>query len=302
MIAALGRSLPRPRLPELDWRKLRRRLLVVALLGAVLTAGYLLWLRDSSLVAVEEVRITGAEQSASVESALRSAALEQTTLHVDGAALREAVADDPAVRSVSAEPDFPHGLSIAVDMRRPVGYVAAQGVLVADDGVILERSGEAPAGTATIRLDGRKAAGGGRVKGEAMRVTRVLGAAPQPLLAELGEARVDPDFGIVVELGPGLELRFGDPIDAALKWRAAAAVLVDPKFEGAGYLDLSVPERPVAGGLSDGAAADPELAAEVAAAAAEPAAAGGTEADPAVPPPAVEPSEQAPVAAAEPLP
>ena len=41
------------------------------------------------------------------------------------------------------------------------------------------------------------------------------------------------------------------PGEAGLKWKAAAAVLASSDFEGAAYLDLSVPERPVAGGIVD---------------------------------------------------
>ena len=73
-----------PALPSLpDLRKLRRRLLVLALVALALAAGYLLWLRDSSLVAIERVTVTGAEGEPGVEAALAAAATEMTTLHVD---------------------------------------------------------------------------------------------------------------------------------------------------------------------------------------------------------------------------
>jgi hypothetical protein len=51
--------------------------------------------------------------------------------------------------------------------------------------------------------------------------------------------------GIVLQLGSGLDLRLGDPDDVALKLAVAAQVigLVPP---GTGYLDVSIPERPVA--------------------------------------------------------
>ena len=58
---------------------------------------------------------------------------------------------------------------------------------------------------------------------------------------------MDDDAGPVVQLTGGLELRFGDPSRAQQKWQAATAVLASPDFEGAEYLDLSVPGRPVAG-------------------------------------------------------
>jgi hypothetical protein len=36
-----------------------RRVIALALVAAIAAAGYLLWLRDSSLVAVREVSVTG---------------------------------------------------------------------------------------------------------------------------------------------------------------------------------------------------------------------------------------------------
>lgn len=251
-MVGLVRSLPRPRVPSLPaWPNMRRRLIVAALLAAALAAGYMLWLRDSSLVAVDKVTVSGAEQNPSVDSALQAAGLEQTTLHVDVAALEAAVASDPAVRSLSAEADFPHGLTITVDLREPVGYLKGAGVLVAGDGVILDRDTSGSSSVPSIAVKGNDLISGGEVQGEALDASRVLGAAPAPLLGAIKRASLDPESGVIVELDGGLELRFGDAGQADLKWRAAAAVLSQPSFSGAAYLDLSVPDRPVAGGVAE---------------------------------------------------
>ena len=60
---------------------------------AGLAIGGWLWLRDSSLVAVTAVRVTGATSSdeARIRSALESAARDMTTLHVRDEVLHEAV-------------------------------------------------------------------------------------------------------------------------------------------------------------------------------------------------------------------
>jgi hypothetical protein len=51
---------------------------------------------------------------------------------------------------------------------------------------------------------------------------------------------------LTLKLGSGLELRLGDATDLLLKLEIARRVL--PSLAGAqGYLDVSVPERPVAG-------------------------------------------------------
>jgi hypothetical protein len=302
-MADLARALPRPRLPSLPaWQALRRRLVLAALVLAALFAGYMLWFRDSSLVAVENVTVNGAESAPAAESALRAAAQEQSTLHLDLAALEEAVASEPAVRSVSATTDFPHGLTVFVELREPVGFLRSEGAVIAGDGVVLERTGTRPKKLPVIELgEGRGGVGGGSATGDALRTARVLGAAPAPLLELVGSAGVDPDLGIVVEIGPGPELRFGDASSAAQKWLAAAAILASPNFEGAAYLDLHVPSRPVAGGIPDLRVGDGvEEAAAAAEAAAAPPGADPTAVAPEAVPAPVGPDPVAPAAPAAP--
>jgi hypothetical protein len=53
----------------------------------------------------------------------------------------------------------------------------------------------------------------------------------------------------VVELRDGPEVLFGDADYIAEKWTAAVRVLADGGAAGATYIDVRLPERPVAGGL-----------------------------------------------------
>lgn len=239
---ALGGRLP-------GGRHLLRSALALLFVAAALAALYMLWLRDSSFVAIEEVRISGLESRGDLDASLRAAALEQTTLNVDQAALLDSIATDPAVVSVSADADFPRAIDLSVELRKPVAYLPGEGAVVAADGVVLERSGKAPEGVVTLRSKGLEGTGGEALGGEALQLARLLGAAPAPLLAESESVRLDETYGIVVTLAAGIELRFGSSGQLGSKWRAASAVLADPKLEGAEYLDLSVPARPVAGGL-----------------------------------------------------
>lgn len=272
-MGSLPKSLPRPRMPGLiadrslpSWRVLRRRLILIGLILIVLVAAYMLWFRTSSFVAVEEVRITGAEEAPDVDAALRAAADGQSTLHVDLEALRGAVAGDPLVSGITVDTDFPHTLLIDVDVRTPAAYLGAEEAVVAADGVILERTGERPDGIPGIEIEGDKVGlvADEALTGDALEVSRVIGAAPGPLADEINEGAMTGDFGVTVDFGPGIELRFGDAGSAELKWKAVAAVLADPKFEGAGYLDLSVPDRPVAGGIPEEAVATEAPVEEVA--------------------------------------
>jgi cell division septal protein FtsQ len=88
---------------------------------------------------------------------------------------------------------------------------------------------------------------GKRVKGPVLEQVRVLGAAPPALQPYVVSSRYG-ESGVDVQLDSGIELGFGDATQAALKWKAAAAVLADPETEALDYVDLSAPSRPSIGG------------------------------------------------------
>lgn len=241
---AVGR-LGAVRLPS--WPIMRRRLLALAVLFVALMAAYLLWFRDSSFVRVTNVEVSGAAADPGVESALRAAGIGLSTLDLDRDALQAAVADDPGVAALGVETDLPHGLRIAVELRRPVAYVAADGgTVIAADGVVLGTGVDRPKELPLIDVDGASVAGE-RAEGPALALARILGAAPGKLAAAASGATIDAEGSPTVTVEGGMELRFGDPSGAPAKWRAAAAVIADPRFGGADYIDLAVPSRPVAG-------------------------------------------------------
>lgn len=246
-MGAAARSILRIRVPRAPtWQTVGRRLLALAVVFLALAAAYFLWFRDSSFVQVQDVSVIGAEGDPAVETALASAGGRLSTLHLDVGALEAAVADDPNVASISAEAEFPSGLTIDVDLREPAGYVEADGgAVVASDGVVLATGLERPDGLALIKTEPTTLAE--RADGATLNVAQVLGAAPEELAAQVESGRVDPDYGPAVTLVGGVELRFGDTTRADLKWLAVGAVIADPDFSGAAYLDLSVPSRPVAG-------------------------------------------------------
>jgi hypothetical protein len=87
----------------------------------------------------------------------------------------------------------------------------------------------------------------GRLAGPALQQALVLGAAP-PTLRPYLERSYYGESGVDIELRSGIELRFGDASQAALKWKAAAAVLADPSIEALDYVDLHAPRRLAVGG------------------------------------------------------
>ncbi|HWX45831.1 MAG TPA: FtsQ-type POTRA domain-containing protein, partial [Solirubrobacteraceae bacterium] len=113
----------------------------MALAALLLLGGGWLWLRDSPLVSVQRVQIRGVHgaEAAGIETALSGAARRMTTLDVNVAALRAAVAAFPVVRDLSVSTSFPHGLHIHVFEQPPVAALTVGGVrtAVAADGVVL---------------------------------------------------------------------------------------------------------------------------------------------------------------------
>jgi cell division protein FtsQ len=232
-------------------RRILRLGLGLILVLALATTGWM-WLRDSSLVAVRDVRITGvtASDGEQVKAALQSAALEMTTLHVRPAALQEATRNLTSVASLKVSKDFPHTLEIQVIERRPVAALAPKGeerVPVTGDGTVM-LGVTAERDLPNLALDAA-AVGPKLTDRRALRALTIAGAAPDELLRRSSELAVGRQ-GVVVSLKNGPELVFGSDADARAKWIAAARVLAESSAAGATYLDLRIPGRVAAGGLA----------------------------------------------------
>lgn len=227
--------------------RFRRRMIALLAACAVLAAGYQFWLRDSSLVSVDDVTVTGltTKDAPRVRAALASAAHTMSTLNVDRADLERAVAAYPVVRELEVRPDFPHGLAIRVVEHRPAALV--DGLPVAGDGTIL-RGLPVEGSLPTIESPG--ALEGDRLTDPAaLHSARIAGGAPTALRPRLEQVELRSGDGIVVEMRDGPELIFGDARQVRAKWIAAASVLADPDSAGASYIDVTLPGRPAAGGL-----------------------------------------------------
>jgi cell division protein FtsQ len=219
----------------------------VALVVAVLGWMGWMWFRDSSLVRVDEVHVSGltTRDGPAIRRTLRQAALRMTTLHYSEEELRSAVKPFPAVESVSAEAQFPHKLVIRVREHEPVAaLVSGDGrrVAVASDGTLLpqERATRLPG----VKVDAIP--GDGRLgKGTESVLVGVIARAPDEL-RPLVERAYRAGDGVRVAIEGGPTLRFGAPIRLAAKWAAAARVLADTPAAGAESLDLRIPERPSA--------------------------------------------------------
>jgi cell division protein FtsQ len=231
-------------------RMLRLALALTGLLA--LAGGSWLWLRDSGLVRVRNVQITGtsASDGPRVRAALEEAALGMTTLHVRDDVLRQATASYTSVAALDVKSDFPRGLKIRVIERRPVAALAEGGsarVPVTGTGVVL-RGVTAERGLPSLVLQ-RPEAGPRVTDRRVLRALAIAGAAPEPLLRRSDALQIG-SRGVVVSLRNGPQLVFGTDEAARTKWTAAARVLAETSAAGATYLDLRIPGRVAAGGLS----------------------------------------------------
>ena len=119
-------------------------------------------------------------------------------------------------------------------------------VAVAANGAIV-RWWPLPAEPELPRLPLTEPPPGGRLAGPMLEQARVLGAAPEALRPYLASSRYG-ESGVDVETTAGIELRFGDASQAALKWKAAAAILADPEIEALDYVNVIAPARPTYAG------------------------------------------------------
>jgi cell division protein FtsQ len=225
-----------------------RTVLACAALVAVL-AGAWLWVRDSSLVSVDRVTVTGLSgpEAGPIRQVLVAAARKMTTLDVQMARLRRAVAPFTVVRDLKVSPEFPHGLRIHVALYVPVAAVTVNGrtIAVAGDGTLLRDLAASPS-LPSVPL--ASAPAGRRLTDPAaLGAVSVLAAAPSAILDRVSQVTTVSPHGTVAQIRGGPSLYFGDTTRLSAKWAAAAAVLADSGSAGASYIDVSDPERPAAG-------------------------------------------------------
>ncbi len=254
MMAERSRSVQRT--IEIAGRRERRRrrlmFLVFTLLILALAFGALYWfvLRDLPVVEIRDVEIrgldTGTPEGRQVADAIDLAVGEMTTLHVRQDILDQEVSRFPRVESATVEADFPNAATVTVRQREDGSILGEDedALLIATDGTVLGSPGDR---TETLPPIGEgDPPEGDRLEGIALDQALVLGAAPTELRSYIDRSEVSGS-GVEVILSNGLILLFGEPSQAAEKWRSAAAVIADQDLTDVGYVDLTVPRRPAVG-------------------------------------------------------
>jgi cell division protein FtsQ len=241
-------ALPRLRFP------LGRTLVGVGVVVGVLSLGYLA-ARSTSIFALQSVAVSGARGAAEadVRAALRPLDGE-SLVTVDTDTVERQLSALPSVRAAQVDRAFPHGLRVVVIPERPVAVLRsgrAAWVLAGSGRVIRNTDSNTNRRLPRIWL----AAGAVFEPGAtlalptASRALRAIASLPARFPVQVRTARATGD-SIVLALSIGMEVRLGSADDLDAKLAAAAAVLrglsVSERAEF-DYLDVSLPERPVAG-------------------------------------------------------
>jgi hypothetical protein len=238
-----------------------RRVSVCAVAGVAALALLYLGARETSVFAVRTIEVSGAPpdvRRAVVAAADRAAG--KSLVALDGAGLVRDLEALPSVRSVTYDRAFPSTLRIYVRPERPLAvlHLGTDRWIISERGRIIR---SAPPGTAVglphFRLPSRGGIEPGSFVTEpAARV--LLGAlalVPKGFPARIYTARLEGGrltFGLRAPWGRP-ELRLGEPLDVGVKLASAGRVLSSiPEDErgAVGYLDVSLPERVVAGSNS----------------------------------------------------
>jgi cell division septal protein FtsQ len=250
--------LPLPRRRGLDVFRFAPsgRSLAIGTALALIGAGLYGLARETSMFAVNAIEVDGVPPALAgrVAAELRSYR-GRSLVTVNGAAVSQRVAGLPTIRSASVDRAFPHTLRIRVVPELAVAVLrrGAESWLVSARGRVMR---EVARGTyrplPRIWLPPPMEIEIGALLGD-----EPGGLAARSLAAFVGSGLGDRiafvralDGQITLGLRGGLEIRLGQPVDLRLKIAIAHGILPTlalPAAGGPDYLDLAVPERPVAG-------------------------------------------------------
>lgn len=219
-------------------------------LGAV---GLYALARVTPMFALEHIEVRGAPPAVAVRV---RAALEplagKSLLALNGADVDRRLAALPVVASATYDRAFPHTLRVVVRPEHPVAVVrsgADAWVVAASARVIASVPPHSNPALPRIWLDSNALRVGAPVTDPlGLRAVRALALARRSTLPSRVRVVRAADHELTFILSSGLQVRLGDVHDVRLKLAVASLVLPDLVARGGyAYLDVSAPERPVAG-------------------------------------------------------
>jgi cell division septal protein FtsQ len=232
------------------------RSFAIGALLVVVAAGLYALARETSMFAVRSIEVVGAAPSLAAEVRAELHSFEGRSLvALNGGAVEQRVNGLAAVRDSVVDRAFPHTLRIRILPEVPVAVLrrGAESWLVSARGRVIATS---PLGgrrdLPRIWLPSRTQLAKGNLL-----MDEPGALAARSLAAFVGSGFPNRvafvralDGQITLGLRGGLEIQLGAPIDLRLKIAIARGILPTlalPRAGGPDYLDITVPERPVAG-------------------------------------------------------
>jgi cell division septal protein FtsQ len=218
------------------------------LLVGVAVGGYVA-ARQTALLALHRVDVEGAPPGVAAEvRKTLSPYVGQSLVRFDAGAAATKLSTLTDIAGARFDRAFPHTLKVRVRLERPVAVLrqGADGWLVSATARVLQKL-DPPYPSLpriwvprSVDVTVNSTLGGPGAQG-------VAALAPlRPLKIDVAVREVKPgDAGLTLVLRSGTELRLGSSGDLRLKLAIAKTLL--PLTAGARYVDVSVPERPVAG-------------------------------------------------------
>jgi cell division protein FtsQ len=244
-----GRGRPRSQRREVAWLPSGRSLVAGFVVLAV-AAGTFLAARETAMFALRTVEVRGArpEVAARVRTTLEPL-LGTSLVTFDEVKADRLLVGLPDVAAATYDRDFPHTLRVFVRVEDGVAVLrqGADAWLASRRARVLARltQGSFPtlprvwlAASASVEV-------GQTLDGAPARAVRTLAVVRRLVFpAAVQKARAD-DEELTLVLRSGVEIRLGDTADLPLKLAIARRIV--PLAQGARYVDVSVPERSVAG-------------------------------------------------------
>lgn len=247
-------ALARPEIGRPSVRLPSRRA-VFGVAGAIALAGvFYLGARLTPVFAVRQVEVVGGTRAAREDVAGAVRHLRGTSLvAVDARDVAAEIEELPSIRSAFVDRAFPHDLRVTISAERVVAVARsdAGAWFVSADGRVVRRATGAPLDLPVVRLPAgaRYEVGATLEDPKAARALQALAVLPRKFPVRVTEAR-GTEGAVTVLIASGGEIRLGAGRSLALKLRVARRVLralPAPEQSALAYLDVSVPDRPVAG-------------------------------------------------------
>jgi cell division protein FtsQ len=228
----------------------RRRLLAIAIVSPLVLVGGYFAARETSTFAVRTIDVRGGSPALrTLVRAKLAPLIGRSLLSLNGRGLERRIDDLPAVVSTTYDRAFPHTLRITVVPEQPVAVLhrGKQTWLVSARGRAIAqiRNGTRPGlpriwvpTAAQVSVGAFLAPDAGGTAARALALANGFPARFSTVTFAHGQ--------LTMRLRLGLELRLGEPVDVRLKLAIARRALhLLPA--GSAYLDVAVPQRPVAG-------------------------------------------------------